>query len=383
MKTLPVSPRSAFVSGLVAASRRGFALSALCALLTQTSAFADTATDVNGMIRAGQFAEALGKVDAGLVQTPRDKQLRFLKGVILTELNKPNEAIAVFTKLTEDFPELPEPYNNLAVLFAGAGQYDKARAALEMAIKTNPTYATAHENLGDVYAKLASQAYDKALQLDSGNATAKSKLTMIRTLVGSGTSAGNTVTDAKTKPAVNTVAAAKPLPVPVPPPKQVAKVEPPKPEPVKAEPPKVDVARVEPKSEPKPRVEPKVEEKPVAKPVAADAEHDDVMNAVNAWARAWSAKDVGAYLAHYTPDYQPGSNQPHKVWVDDRRARIEGKGRISVQIESARVTVDGSTATVKFRQQYSSDRLHSNGPKTLVLTRQSGQWLIKQEHTGS
>jgi Flp pilus assembly protein TadD len=109
--------------------------------------------------------------------------MRFLKGLILTEQNKSAEAISVFTKLTEDFPRSPEPYNNLAVLFAATNQYEKSRAALEMAISTNPTYATAHENLGDVYAKLASQAYDKALQLDTSNTAAKSKLILVRTLV--------------------------------------------------------------------------------------------------------------------------------------------------------------------------------------------------------
>ena len=115
------------------------------------------------------YAEALAKADQYLAGKPRDPQMRFLKGVVLTESGRTGDAIATFTKLTEDYPELPEPYNNLAVLYAGQSQFDKARAALEMAIRTNPSYATAHENLGDVYAKLASQAYSKALQLDAGN----------------------------------------------------------------------------------------------------------------------------------------------------------------------------------------------------------------------
>ncbi len=69
------------------------------------------------------------------------------------------------------------------MLYAGQNQFDKARAALEMAIRTNPSYATAHENLGDIYAKLASQAYNKALQLDGSNANAvRPKLALIRDL---------------------------------------------------------------------------------------------------------------------------------------------------------------------------------------------------------
>ena len=142
----------------------------------------DDYAEVNRLLRAGQLADALGKADQYLAGKPRDPQMRFLKGVIQTESGKPTDAIATFSKLTEDFPELPEPYNNLAVLYAGQSQFDKARAALEMAIRTNPSYATAHENLGDVYAKLASQAYSKALQLDAGNAGVAPKLSLIRNL---------------------------------------------------------------------------------------------------------------------------------------------------------------------------------------------------------
>ncbi|HRE18523.1 MAG TPA: tetratricopeptide repeat protein, partial [Rhodocyclaceae bacterium] len=130
-------------------------------------ALADNLPEVQKLIKAGQFPQALTKVDAYLASRPKDAQGRFFKGLILTEMNKPAEAIAVFTKLTEDYPELPEPYNNLAVLYAQQKQFDKARTALEMAIRTHPSYAIAYENLGDIYAKLASQAYDKALQLDS------------------------------------------------------------------------------------------------------------------------------------------------------------------------------------------------------------------------
>ena len=130
-------------------------------------AFADNLPDVQRLIKQGQYPQALEKVDAYLSSRPKDAQGRFLKGLIYTEMNKPADAIGVFTKLSEDYPELPEPYNNLAVLYAQQKQYDKARTALEMAIRTHPSYAIAYENLGDVYAKLASQAYDKALQLDS------------------------------------------------------------------------------------------------------------------------------------------------------------------------------------------------------------------------
>src|SRR5471032_748091 len=141
---------------------------------------ADDMADVSKLLRVGKVVEALNKTNEYLAKHPADPQMRFMKGVLLTEQNKTDEAIAVFTKLTEDYKDLPEPYNNLAVLYAANGQYDKARIALEKAIRTNPSYMTAYENLGDVYGKMASQAYDKALALGSNNAPVKSRLTLLR-----------------------------------------------------------------------------------------------------------------------------------------------------------------------------------------------------------
>lgn len=150
---------------------------------------ADDLPEVQRLMKQGQLPQALEKVDAYVAGKPKDPQGRFLKGLILTEMGRSAEAMAVFGKLTEDFPELPEPYNNLAVLHAQQKQYDKARTALEMAIRTHPGYATAYENLGDVYAKLAGQAYEKALQLEASNKGARSKLSMIRELTGNPASA--------------------------------------------------------------------------------------------------------------------------------------------------------------------------------------------------
>jgi Flp pilus assembly protein TadD len=157
-------------------------LSLAAALCLPVAAFADDYAEVNQLLRSGKLAEALARVDRYLAGKPQDPQMRFLKGVVQTESGRTAEAIATFVNLTQSYPELPEPYNNLAVLYASQSQYDKARAALEMAIRINPTYATAHENLGDVYAKLASQAYSKALQLDATNASVHPKLALIREL---------------------------------------------------------------------------------------------------------------------------------------------------------------------------------------------------------
>jgi Flp pilus assembly protein TadD len=152
------------------------------ALCLPFSARADDYGDVNQLMRSGKLPEALAKADQYLTAKPRDPQMAFLKGVVLGEQGRTADAIAAFTKLTEDYPELPEPYNNLAVLYAGQSQFDKARAALESAVRVDPGYAVAYENLGDVYARLASQAWAKSLQLDASNTGVPPKLALVRQL---------------------------------------------------------------------------------------------------------------------------------------------------------------------------------------------------------
>src|SRR5687767_9955878 len=228
-----------------------------CALAIALPALADELQDAAKLLKAGQHRQALERVNKALAAKPRDAQARFLKGLILTEQGNAKEAIEIFNRLTQDFPELPEPYNNLAVIYAGQGQYEKARGALEQSIRTHPSYATAYENLGDVYAKLASQAYAKALQLDKSNTGAQNKLSLVREI------------------------ARGPGPVAV-----SAPVKEPAKEPAK---PPVVLAQKEPeKAKPAPEKPAPAAEKP------ADASAE-VLKAVNGWAQAWSKRDADAY----------------------------------------------------------------------------------------
>jgi len=144
---------------------------------------ADELVEVNRLFRSGQTNEALQRADRFLATKPGDAQMRFLKGVMLTESKQEEQALEIFAKLTQDYPELAEPFNNLAVLHAAQGQYEKARVALETAVRNDPTYAVAHENLGDVYAMLASAAYGRAAALEPTSATLPPKLTLIRELL--------------------------------------------------------------------------------------------------------------------------------------------------------------------------------------------------------
>ncbi len=353
----PVKPMMSFVVKPIAS------VCLALGLLVVTAAHADDYADVNRLLRAGQLAEANTKVDQFLATKPRDPQMRFLKGVIQTEQSKPNDAISTFTKLTEDFPELPEPYNNLAVLYAGQSQFDKARAALEMAIRTNPSYATAHENLGDVYAKLASQAYSKALQLDNTNTGVQPKLGLIRELFSP-----------KGRPMAVAAAPATPAPLPAAKPPAAPAVAAPTPSapaapPVAAAPAKPPVAAP---AAPAPA--------PVAAPVASGNAEAEITSAVQSWANAWSAKNMDSYLGAYGKDFDaPGGR---KNWEEERKKRILGKSKISVKLSGISVAVTGNTAKARFKQDYDADALSVSSTKTLNLVKAGDRWVIVKESSG-
>lgn len=170
-------------------------------LLAVHAVRADELSDAQRLHYAGQTAAAMQRADQFLSERPKDPQMRFLKGVMLSDSGRGVEAIAQFQKLTEDYPDLAEPYNNLAALHAAAGEYAKARSTLEQALRTNPSYATAHENLGDVYAALASQSYARALQLDPRNVTAPRKLALVRELYKRRDGSGSRPSPAASAPA--------------------------------------------------------------------------------------------------------------------------------------------------------------------------------------
>lgn len=320
--------------------------------LPAMAASASEVQEINGLIKQGQLPSALDRANAAIAQNPQDAQARFLKGLILTEQNKSAEAIKVFTALTDDFPELPEPYNNLAVLYAAQGQYDKARSALEMAIRTHPSYATAHENLGDIYAKMASVAYDKALQLDTRNTSAQTKLSMIRELFSGNrkptllakASNNQTKLPVSSKPAV----ALKP----------------------------VVAAVATPAAKPEPTPKPvKEASKPVENP-----DNVAVTAAVESWAAAWSRRDADAYLAAYSAKFKTPGGESRASWESGRRERITAPKKIVVKLSDIRIKELGNNrAQASFHQSYRSDKLTSSTHKVLELVKSGSGWQIVEE----
>ena len=314
------------------------------------AAYADDYAEVAQLTRDGKFIEALSKADAYLAGKPRDPQMRFLKGVTQKDAGKTSEAITTFTKLTEEFPDLPEPYNNLAVLYANQNQFDKAKAALELALKTNPGYAIAYENLGDVYAKLSSQAYNKALLIEGTNPAITPKLALARQLFTS--SSGRIAL-------IGTNATVVPEKVPA--------IVPPAPT-VAAPAPATPAAKT-----------------PAVKPDEAQSQIGTkaVEDAVQKWADAWSEKNLKAYFASYGKEFEPPSGAKRSAWENEREARIMGKSKISVRLEGLKVTISGNKATAKFRQDYKADGLSVSSRKTLELTKYGDHWQITREAVGS
>ena len=355
----------------------------LCLLLSfSLNGMADEIQDANKLFKQGQLDQALSKVDAYLANKPKDAQARFLRGLIVNEQGKPMEAVSIFTALTNDYPELPEPYNNLAVLYAGQGQYEKAKVALEMAIRTHPSYATAHENLGDIYAKMASQAYDRALQLDKSNTGTQTKLALIRDLFDQGARAAKTpgVVLAEAAPP----AAAQPAATAVLPPAPVAAEST-----VVAAAPVVQAVPVAPMPA---SVVPAANE-PVAQPareVAAPAKVNpapdtkaEIARATRDWAKAWSDKNVKQYLAFYADDFKTPDGQARGAWEALRKERLTRPRWIRVGIGNLKVTpVDAQHALATFTQNYRASHYRSTDRKTLQWVKRDGRWQIAEERSG-
>lgn len=142
-----------------------------------------TLTEAGMLERAGKFAEALSKVEKAIEEEPDQARPLFLKGIILLDMDRLDEAAAVFQSVRETFPEMPESYNNLGVIHMRQGRFELARRDLELAVIAHPNYATAHDNLGAVYARMAAEEYSQSLRLDSSSADTRRKLDLIRELL--------------------------------------------------------------------------------------------------------------------------------------------------------------------------------------------------------
>ena len=295
----------------------------ILSVLSITALAAEPAvTEAQQMLNDGQFDRALKRIELHLATSPQDAEARFTRGLILVKLNKTEDALKTFADLTRDYPQLPEPYNNLAVIYAQRGDYEKARDALEAALATHPSYGTAHENLGDIYSALAGAAYNRALLLDQTNQGVRAKLNLIAQL---------DTQERVTAPAVATGESAATVPAGTP---------------------------------------------------LTEAETAAINAAVQAWAAAWSSKNLEAYFAAYAPDFKAENGLARATWEAQRRERIRKPLNIKITASDLQASrLDSQRAQVSFRQQYESDLLSNEVSKVLELRGSGSNWKIVREYT--
>lgn len=313
---------------------------ALLAAAVTLPAQADTQR-ARALLAEGRAGQALRVLDEQLAGSPQDAEARFLRGLALSRIGRRDEAIDTFKKLSSDYPQLPEPYNNMAVIYAQQGDYEKARQALESALATHPSYATAHENLGDIYAALASASYSRALSLeDSDRGNAREKLRVLDQMSGTGA-----VTVSAPPAAADATDSADA-------PDDAAAMAPPA-------------------------------QAPTAGGSGSErATRERISAAIYDWAQAWQNQDIEAYLAAYAPDFQPAGGLSRDAWEKQRRERVGSPASIRVRVRDPDIQiVNDDRARVTFEQEYESDTYSDVTNKVLDLRRAGDRWLILRETT--
>jgi len=138
---------------------------------------------ISGMLDQGQNEAALEAIEKRIAQRQAsqeigtDVQLMFLHGRALGALGRHDEAIRIYLDMTTRYPELPEPWNNLAAEYVKQGKLEMARDALQMALLANPRYADAEANMGRIELMLAEQSFNRAARLGISEAGVKAQQT--------------------------------------------------------------------------------------------------------------------------------------------------------------------------------------------------------------
>ncbi len=382
---------------------------------------------ISAFIAASQVDQALLLIQKELAQKPKDPTLMFQRGISLAVLGRHDEAMADFLFLTKEYPTLPEPYHNLAIIYSHKNDFNNAKNALDMAIQNNPSYASAYDNLGDVYTKLAAQSYQKAQELDTSNLSSKSKMDLLFGItsipIGSKqvynnpnnmnvntVNAGNTnvndfnatntamvenTSNTKTKhdkkmhetDIEKTYKADKKEKVD----KKIAKKEVKEAKEIqKIE--KLDKNEKVASSETKETKEtkttnlPKITDKANLIDSANNItntsntnDQDNIKKSLQNWSGAWSSKNTDGYLNAYSPTFKPLDGTNKEAWAVKRKARISEKGEINVAVQDPQININGNKATVVFKQVYKSDKLRDINQKTLEMVKVNGEWKIERE----
>lgn len=360
-------------------------------------------------IHAATDLRRLAEVDKLLKTTPDDAALQMERGQLLWRAGRTNDALNAFRRVSKLVPQSAAAHNNIAVILASQGRFDEARLSLESALKTHDAYATIHENMGQLYAHMAAEAYRKALNADKSEQKSTrapqlawvassdlpprpdtASLAQAKVPAPPVVMVENPIVSPPPKPEVPPPLrppAPPPPPPPIPPPATSASRASPAPAPASASPalspaPAPTAApsatTSSPSATPSPLPRPAEPTRPPAPTGGADDIQTIARGALTAWAEAWSRQDMRAYAASYRPDFK-GSLRNHAEWLEQRRQRIEPRKRIDVEVSDVRAERRGNDIEVSFRQDYTSDGMSVRSRKTVTLERVGDRWLISAE----
>ena len=262
-------------------------------------------------------SRALVEIDLLLESDSNSHNLLFLRAVTLTKLEQKDLAIKTYISLIEKFPKLPEPYNNLAVLYAEQNKLLEAKQILEEALKTNNSYSIAHINLGDVYTRMASDAYRKAFELDE-SPVANNKLQLINELFSYSPNMQRN-----------------------------------------------DLVDTAPKSEIK----------------SKEQKLADLALFVERWKTSWEDKDLETYFSSYSKYFKVKGDINYKDWKRTRTEKIINKKEINIQLTKIKYKFKEGLWFINMSQAYNSGNYSDKENKTLVIINESGDYKIIEENT--
>ena len=272
--------------------------------------------DIKSMVLSSP-SRALVEIDLLLEFSPNNHNLLFLRAVTLTKLEKKDLAIETYNSLIEKFPNLPEPYNNLAVLYAEQNRLLEAKEVLEKALQTNNSYSIAHINLGDVYTRMASDAYRKAFELDK-SPVANNKLQLINELF-------NYSPNMQRNDLVNPIS----------------------------------------KSTTKSKEEKLAE----------------LALFVERWKTSWEDKNLETYFSSYSKYFKVKGDMNYEDWKRTRTEKIINKKEINIKLTNIKFKLKKGFWSVNMKQAYSSGDYSDEENKTLVIINESGDYRIIEENT--
>lgn len=370
-------------------------IAVLALLASVSTASATVLQDATNYLKRGDHAAALELLDRA-PGAEKSVRSRLLRSAALAGSGRVDEAIAILERLIDEYPDRPEPYNNLAALYAGRGDVEKAKAVLEQALQTNPSYATVYENLSTVYVEMARRSYAKALHTVKDAGTPQ--LALLYEIQGDVTQeapAVVTVAASEPKPKANlaaeekrpeaTVAAAEtppPMQNPAPAPVAAAKGAPAtdRVEPVPAAAASVPEKAPAPAPAVAPVAEAAGEVETVTEEGAENRRKQAVIAVLKRWADAWSAQDVEGYLAAYGPDFQPGDGMSRERWESVRRIRLKKPKWIKVSLSDFKIRAEADdSVVVELMQEYRSNTYRDRSLKRFVLVERDGLWRIRSE----